>query len=37
MAIFTRGLGMTAEQVEEFLMEIKHDINSKKLHCYVPM
>jgi SAM-dependent methyltransferase len=37
MAILTRGLGMTTEEVEVFLMEIREAINSKKLHCYVPM
>jgi len=29
MAILTRGLGMTAEEVEVFLVEIRQAINSK--------
>jgi SAM-dependent methyltransferase len=37
MAILTRGLGMTSEEVEILLMETRQAINSKKLHCYIPM
>jgi SAM-dependent methyltransferase len=37
MAIMTRALGMTSEEVEILLMETRQAINSKKLHCYIPM
>jgi hypothetical protein len=37
MAVLTRGLGMSKEEVELLLMEVRNDINSKKLHVYVPM
>lgn len=37
IAVLTRGLGLTAEEVEILLMEIRDSINSKSLHCYIPM
>jgi hypothetical protein len=37
MAVLTRGLGMSKEEVELLLMEVRNVINSKKLHVYVPM
>jgi hypothetical protein len=37
MAILTRGLGMTSDEVEILLMETRRAINSKKLHCYILM
>jgi len=37
IAILTRGLGMTSDEVEMLLAEARQDINSKKLHCYTPM
>jgi hypothetical protein len=37
MAIFTRGLGMSTNEVELLLMEVRNDINSGNLHVYVPM
>jgi SAM-dependent methyltransferase len=37
MAILTRGLGMTTEEVEILLMEVRQAINSRRLHCYIPM
>lgn len=37
MAALTRGLGMKPEEVELLLMEVRNDINSRKLHVYIPM
>jgi len=37
MAVFTRGLGMSATEVELLLMEVRNDINSGNLHIYLPM
>lgn len=37
MAVLTRGLGMSKEGAELLLMEVRKDIDSKKLHVYVPM
>jgi SAM-dependent methyltransferase len=36
MAIMTRGLGMTPEEVEADLVKIKAEIESNKLHAYFP-
>jgi SAM-dependent methyltransferase len=36
-AILTRGLGMSAEEVELMLMGARDSINSRRLHVYVPM
>ena len=36
-AVLTRGLGMSAEEVELMLMEARNSINSRQLHVYVPM
>jgi hypothetical protein len=37
MAVLTRGLGMTRNEVELLLMGVRSDINSRKLHIYVPL
>jgi hypothetical protein len=37
MAIFSRGLGMSAEEIEVFLVDVRKDIESRKMHCYIPM
>lgn len=37
MAIMTRGLGMTPEEVEEHLVDVKMEIESNKLHAYFPV
>ncbi len=37
VAVLTRGLGMSTEEVELMLMEARNSINSRKLHVYVPM
>lgn len=34
MAIMTRGLGMTAQEVEEDLVKVKEEIKSNKVHAY---
>jgi hypothetical protein len=36
-AILTRGLGWSNEKVEEFLVDVRKDINNKKVHAYVVM
>jgi trans-aconitate methyltransferase len=35
MAIFTRALGWTAEQVQLFLVGVREDIKSRKIHAYM--
>jgi hypothetical protein len=37
MAIMTRGLGMTPEEVEENLTNVKIEVESNKLHAYFPV
>jgi hypothetical protein len=37
MAIMTRGLGMTPEEVEQNLVDVKAEIESNRLHAYFPM
>jgi hypothetical protein len=37
MAVLTRGLGMSPNEVEMLLMEVRNDINSKKLHAFIQM
>jgi len=37
MAIMTRGLGMTPEEVEMDLVNVNTEIESNKLHAYFPM
>jgi hypothetical protein len=34
MAIMTRGLGMTAQEVEEDLVKVKDEIKTNKVHAY---
>jgi len=36
-AVLTRGLGMSSQEVEILLMEVRNDINSNWLHAYIPM
>jgi hypothetical protein len=36
-AVLTRGLGMSSEEVEILLTEVRSDINSNWLHAYIPM
>lgn len=37
LAPFTRALGWTAEEAEVFLVDVRKDIKSRKVHCYFPM
>lgn len=37
VAALTRGLGMSLQEVEILLMEVRNDINSNRLHAYIPM
>jgi hypothetical protein len=37
MAIMTRGLGMTPEEVEMDLVNVKTEIESNRLHAYFPV
>jgi hypothetical protein len=37
MAVMTRGLGMTPEEVELLLVDVRKDINSQRIHAYVSM
>jgi trans-aconitate methyltransferase len=37
IAVMTRGLAMTAAEVEELLARVREEINSRKIHAYAPM
>lgn len=37
MAVLTRGLKMSTEEVEELLEGVRKDIESNKIHVYVPV
>jgi hypothetical protein len=37
MAVMTRGLGMTPQEVEIFLAEVRAEVKTRKVHCYAPM
>lgn len=37
MAIMTRGLGLTPEEVEDHLAQVRKEIESNKLHAYFPV
>jgi SAM-dependent methyltransferase len=37
MALFTRGLGMPVEEIKALLKEVEDDLNTKRLHVYVPI
>ena len=37
MATLTRAHNMTREQVEAFLVDVRRDINDKRIHSYLPM
>jgi hypothetical protein len=37
MAVMTRGLGMTSQEVELLLMEVRENVNSRRLHAFIPM
>lgn len=37
VALFTRGLGWTAEETEVFLVNVRKDIRDRRIHAYWPM
>ena len=37
MAIFTRALGWSKEEVEVFLVDVRKNIKDMKIHCYWEM
>jgi hypothetical protein len=37
IAVLTRGLGMAATEIELLLAGVRNDINSNKLHMYLPV
>lgn len=37
MALFTRVLGWTAEEVQVFLVDVRKDLNNPKIHAYWSM
>jgi hypothetical protein len=37
IAIFTHGLGWSAEELEVFLVEVRKDLKNSKIHSYWPM
>jgi hypothetical protein len=34
MGMMVKGLGMTVEEVESFLVDVRKDLNSNKIHSY---
>ena len=37
MALFTRGLNWSAEQVEVFLAQVRAEMNDRNIHTWWPM
>ncbi len=37
MAVLTRALGMSAQEVELLLMGVRQDIKSNQIHVYIPV
>jgi hypothetical protein len=37
VAVLTRGLGMTAQEVEVLLIGVRKDICNRNIHCYAPI
>jgi hypothetical protein len=37
MAVLTRGLGMSAIEVADMLVDVKRDLQDKRIHSYYPM
>lgn len=37
MGVMVKGLGMTVEEVEAFLVDVRNDLNSNKIHSYFPV
>jgi hypothetical protein len=36
-ALLTRGLGWSTEEVESLLVDVRKDIENRRVHAYVPM
>lgn len=36
-SVFSKGLGWTSEQIDEFLVEVKKDVADKRIHSFIPM
>jgi hypothetical protein len=37
VAVLTRGLGMTPQEVEAMLIGVRRDLCDRNIHCYVPV
>jgi hypothetical protein len=37
VALFTRGLGWTLEELEVFLVDVRKDMSDAKIHAWAPM
>jgi hypothetical protein len=37
VAVLTRGLGMSAQEVEVMLVGVRKDLCNRNIHCYVPV
>jgi hypothetical protein len=37
MAVMTRGLGMSTQEVEVLLAGVRQEVTEKKVHCYAPI
>jgi hypothetical protein len=37
VALFTRGLGWTAQETEVFLVNVRKDLKDRRIHAYWPM
>jgi hypothetical protein len=37
VAVLTRGLGMTPQEVEVMLIGVRRDLCDRNIHCYCPV
>jgi hypothetical protein len=37
MSVFTRALGMESEEIRSFLAEVRKEIQSREMRCFIPM
>ncbi len=37
IAVLTRGMGWDVEKCEKLLVDVKKDVNNRRIHAYLPM
>jgi hypothetical protein len=37
MLVLTKAMGMTKEEVEMLLVDVRNDLNDRNIHAYMPM